>query len=155
TMPHIKVVERDYPATAERYSTLGPQLEAHGNEDKGLSWETAGEVAELGAVHGLSEQGRPRIDNAIQACDTVMTLASTTNGAVAMKAWQSLSECTGREHTHLAAPRAGEHITFRDIVAQPRKVITSPIWSGVSSQEVTYNGSYLNVHELIPWRTLT
>lgn len=155
TMPSIKVVERDYPATYDRYNSVGPALEAHGNEEKGLEWETAGEIAELGAVHGRNRHGRPRMDNAIQAADTVMTLSSATNGAVAMKAWKSLEASTGREHAHLAAPRAGEHIRFRDIVAQPRRVIASPVWSGVPDEETTYNGSYLNVHELIPWRTLT
>ncbi|MES1936205.1 nitrate reductase subunit alpha [Salinisphaera hydrothermalis] len=155
TMPAIKVVERDYPATYDRYNAVGPALEAHGNEEKGLQWETAGEIAELGAVHGRDRHGRPRMADAIQAADTVMTLSSSTNGAVAMKAWNALSASTGREHAHLASSRAGEHIKFRDIVAQPRRVITSPVWSGVSDEDTTYNGSYLNVHELIPWRTLT
>jgi nitrate reductase alpha subunit len=41
------------------------------------------------------------------------------------------------------------------VVAQPRKVITSPTWSGVESESVCYTGGYLNVHEEIPWRTLT
>jgi nitrate reductase alpha subunit len=62
---------------------------------------------------------------------------------------------TGREHTHLARPKEDEKIRFRDIVAQPRKIITSPIWSGIESEHVSYNAGYTNVHELIPWRTLT
>ncbi len=41
-----------------------------------------------------------------------------------MKAWQALSEITGREHTHLALNK--EKIRFRDIQAQPRKIISSP-----------------------------
>jgi nitrate reductase alpha subunit len=40
-------------------------------------------------------------------------------------------------------------------VAQPRKIISSPIWSGLESEKVCYNAGYTNVHELIPWRTLT
>jgi nitrate reductase alpha subunit len=56
---------------------------------------------------------------------------------------------------HLALTREDEKIRFRDIVAQPRKVISSPIWSGIDSEEVSYNAGYTNVHELIPWRTLT
>ena len=39
--------------------------------------------------------------------------------------------------------------------AQPRKIITSPTWSGIESEEVSYTAGYTNVHELIPWRTLT
>jgi nitrate reductase / nitrite oxidoreductase, alpha subunit len=44
---------------------------------------------------------------------------------------------------------------FRDIQAQPRKIISSPTWSGIESETVSYNAGYTNVHELIPWRTLT
>ena len=72
-----------------------------------------------------------------------------------MKAWAALSKATGRDHTHLAIPKEDEKIRFRDIVAQPRKIISSPTWSGIESEKVCYNAGYTNVHELIPWRTLT
>ena len=52
-------------------------------------------------------------------------------------------------------PKEDEKIRFRDIAAQPRKIISSPTWSGIESEEVCYNAGYTNVHELIPWRTLT
>ena len=52
-------------------------------------------------------------------------------------------------------PKEDEKIRFRDIVAQPRKIISSPTWSGIESDKVCYNAGYTNVHELIPWRTLT
>jgi nitrate reductase alpha subunit len=42
-----------------------------------------------------------------------------------------------------------------NLVAQPRKIISSPTWSGIESEKVSYNASYVNVHELVPWRTLT
>ncbi len=51
--------------------------------------------------------------------------------------------------------REDEKIRFRDIQAQPRKIISSPTWSGIESETVSYNAGYTNVHELIPWRTLT
>ncbi len=72
-----------------------------------------------------------------------------------MRAWRSLERNTGRLHSHLAQPRAAEHFHFEDLSAQPRKVISTPTWSGIESEEVSYNGSYTNVHELIPWRTLS
>lgn len=155
TMPNVTVVERDYPATYERYTSVGPLLESLGNGGKGINWETAGEIAELGAQHGHNRNGRPQMSDVVQACDTVMSLAPETNGRVAIKAWNALSQKTGREHAHLAVSKGEEHITFRDIVAQPRKTITSPIWSGIESEEVTYNAGWTNVNELIPWRTLT
>src|SRR3546814_11682704 len=66
-----------------------------------------------------------------------------------------LGKKTGLDHTHLALPKEEEKIRFRDIQAQPRKIISSPTWSGLESEHVCYNAGYTNVHELIPWRTLT
>ena len=74
---------------------------------------------------------------------------------VAVKAWAALSEFTGRDHTHLALNKEEEKIRFRDIQAQPRKIISSPTWSGLEDEHVSYNAGYTNVHELIPWRTLS
>jgi nitrate reductase alpha subunit len=74
---------------------------------------------------------------------------------VAVKAWEALGKTTGRDHTHLALYREDEKIRYRDIQAQPRKIISSPTWSGIESETVSYNAGYTNVHELIPWRTLT
>ncbi len=85
----------------------------------------------------------------------MLQLAPETNGQVAVKAWEALGKQTGREHTHLALHREDEKIRFRDIQAQPRKIISSPTWSGIESENVSYNAGYTNVHELIPWRTLT
>jgi len=82
-------------------------------------------------------------------------MAPETNAHVAVKAWESLSKQTGRDHKHLALYREDEKIRFRDIQAQPRKIISSPTWSGIESETVSYNAGYTNVHELIPWRTLT
>jgi nitrate reductase alpha subunit len=100
-------------------------------------------------------KGRPRIDSDIDAAEMIMMLAPETNGHVAVKAWAALSKITGRDHTHLALPKEHEKIRFRDIQAQPRKIISSPTWSGLEDEKVSYNAGYTNVHELIPWRTVT
>ena len=55
----------------------------------------------------------------------------------------------------MAKPKHDEKIRFRDIQAQPRKIISSPTWSGLEDEHVSYNAGYTNVHELIPWRTIT
>ena len=39
--------------------------------------------------------------------------------------------------------------------ATSKRRASSPIWSGLESEKVCYNAGYTNVHELIPWRTLT
>ena len=95
-------------------------------------------------------KGQPKLETAIDAAEMILTLAPETNGQVAVKAWQALSEITGREHTHLALNKEDEKIRFRDIQAQPRKIISSPTWSGLEDEHVSYNAGYTNVHELIP-----
>ena len=85
----------------------------------------------------------------------ILSLAPETNGQVAVKAWEALGQATGRDHTHLARPKEEEKLRFRDLQAQPRKIISSPTWSGLEDEHVSYNAGYTNVHELIPWRTLT
>jgi len=85
----------------------------------------------------------------------ILSLAPETNGKVALKAWAALSEFTGIDHSHLAISKAHEAIRFRDIQAQPRKIISSPTWSGLEDEHVSYNAGYTNVHENIPWRTIT
>ncbi|KAA0218919.1 MAG: nitrate reductase subunit alpha [Lautropia sp.] len=160
TAPQVTVVERDYPNTYARFTSLGPLMSRIGNGGKGIAWNTEDEVRALAELNGVvtepgATQGLPRIVTDIDAAETVMMLAPETNGHVAVKAWEALSKITGREHAHLALHREDEKIRFRDIQAQPRKIISSPTWSGLESEKVSYNAGYTNVHELIPWRTLS
>ncbi|MCL4696228.1 MAG: nitrate reductase subunit alpha [Burkholderiaceae bacterium] len=155
TAPAITVVERDYPAVYTRYTSLGPLMAKAGNGGKGITWDTKTEVQQLAELNGTDTEGRPRIVSDIDACEVILQLAPETNGHVAVKAWEALGRATGREHTHLALHREDEKIRFRDVQSQPRKIISSPTWSGLESEKVSYNAGYTNVHELIPWRTLT
>ena len=160
TMPGVSVVTRDYPNLYKSFTSLGPLMEKLGNGGKGMSWNTKHEVEGLKRLNGVvsaegPSQGLARIESDIDACEVILSLAPETNGEVAVKAWASLGGFTGRDHTHLAIPKEDEKIRYRDIVAQPRKIISSPIWSGIESETVCYNAGYTNVHELIPWRTLT
>ena len=159
-MANIAIVERNYPETYKRFTSLGPLMSAKGNGSKGISWNTQAEVEMLKAMNFVVSEpgesyGLPQINTDIQAAETILTLAPESNGEVAMKAWENLEKRTGRKHTHLAEGRSDELIRYDDLVAQPRKAITSPCWSGMESEKVSYNASYINVHELIPWRTLT
>jgi nitrate reductase alpha subunit len=124
-----------------------------------MNWDTRDEVALLKHVNLPDPDGRmadrPRLHSDLDAIETILALSPETNGHVAVKAWKALSKATGRDHQHLIAQRADERIQFRDIAAQPRPILTSPVWSGIESHEVCYNAGWTNVHELIPWRTLT
>jgi nitrate reductase alpha subunit len=160
TMPQITVIERDYPNLYKKFTSLGPLMTKVGNGGKGLTWNTEHEVQLLAGLNGkvLEEgvsEGLPLMETAVQACEAVLMLAPETNGEVSVKSWAALSKHTGRDHAHLAEPKEEEKIRFADIVAQPRKIISSPIWSGLESEHVCYSANYTNVHERIPWRTLS
>ncbi|WP_308367320.1 MULTISPECIES: nitrate reductase subunit alpha [unclassified Microbulbifer] len=160
TAPSMIPVERDYPNTYNRFTSIGPLLEKLGNGGKGISWNTDKEVDFLKKLNRTynedsARDGRAKIETAIDAAEMILSLAPETNGQVAVKAWAALGEITGRDHTHLARPKEEEKIRFNDIVAQPRKIISSPTWSGLEDEHVSYNAGYTNVHEYIPWRTIT
>ncbi|MCC7527012.1 MAG: nitrate reductase subunit alpha [Candidatus Melainabacteria bacterium] len=160
TMANIAVVERDYPQTYKKFTAIGPLLKRLGNGGKGLVWNTAPEVELIGQINGLVtdsgvSEGMPLMETDIQAAEAILTFAPETNGQVAARAWRSLNGFTGLDHLHLAEGREEDRIRFRDLQAQPRKIISSPIWSGLESDKVSYNAGYTNVHERIPWRTLT
>jgi len=154
TMPNVTLVTRNYPDTYKRFISLGPLLATLGNGGKGIVWNTSEELELLKQFHGETD-GNPRMESDIEACDTLLTLAPETNGKVAGKAWDALSKITGRDHTHLVSGKAEEKIRFRDLQSQPRKIISSPTWSGLEDEHVSYTSNYTNVHERIPWRTLT
>ncbi len=160
TAPAMTVIERDYPNTYKKFTALGPLMAKVGNGGKGIAWNTEHEVKQLGELnYSVSEEGitkgMPRIDTDIDASEVILSLAPETNGEVAVKAWEALSKITGREHAHLARPKEDEKLRFRDLQAQPRKIISSPTWSGIESEKVSYNAGWTNINELIPWRTLT
>ncbi|MGE3782195.1 MAG: nitrate reductase subunit alpha [Alphaproteobacteria bacterium] len=160
TMPSVTLVERDYPNLHRKFTSLGPLLDRLGNGGKGIVWNTDHEIELLRQLNGTVgepgvSEGRPRIETDIDAAEVILALAPETNGEVAVKGWSALGEATGRAHAHLAVPRQDDKIRYRDVQAQPRKIISSPTWSGIESDETSYTAGYTNVHELIPWRTLT
>ncbi len=160
TAPNFVAVERDYPNLYKRFTAIGPLLEKVGNGGKGIAWDTKVEIGHMKDLNGVVTEpgvteGMAKLETAIDAAEMILMLAPETNGEVAVKAWAELEKATGREHAHLALPKEDEKIRFRDIAAQPRKIISSPTWSGIESEEVCYNAGYTNVHELIPWRTLS
>ncbi|MDP2693274.1 MAG: nitrate reductase subunit alpha [Gallionella sp.] len=160
TAPLLKLVERDYGSIYNKYIAIGPLMVTLGNNVKGLDWNTEAEYEELKLcnytvkVPGVS-YGMPSLEEDIYVCDSIMRMAPETCGEVAHKSWSALSKKTGISHHHLYAARQEDKITFRDIQVQPRKIITAPTWSGIESEHVSYTSCYTNIHEHIPFRTLT
>src|SRR5699024_8746581 len=106
TAPHIMVVERDYPATYERFTSIGPLMGKLGNGGNGIARNSRSELDRLRHASDTQAEGpakgQPMLTTAIDAAEMIRPLAPETNGQVAVKAWAALSEFTGRDHTHLA-----------------------------------------------------
>jgi nitrate reductase alpha subunit len=160
TMPLIKLVERDFTPDLQQVHRPRPVDDQAGQQRQGHRLEHrpgvrgTQEVQLHGEGAGVSF-GMPSLEEDISVCDSVMRMAPETNGEVAHKSWTALSKKTGIDHHHLYAGRHEDKITFRDIQAQPRKIITAPTWSGIESETVSYTAGYTNIHEHIPFRTLT
>ncbi|MEW6665992.1 MAG: nitrate reductase subunit alpha [Thermodesulfobacteriota bacterium] len=160
TMPRLTVVTRDYANVYKMMTALGPLADKAPVGAKGVSWSAAEDYAELrerlGPVRepGIT-RGMPELQTGRQAAEAILTLSPETNGAVAVKAWEGLEKRTGLSLTHLSRAREGERFRFADLTAQPRRVIPSPIWSGVESETRQYSSFVTQVEEKIPFRTLT
>jgi nitrate reductase alpha subunit len=159
TMPKLVVVERDYPAVAQKWRALGPLVEELGTAVKGAHWKPVAEVAELGALNGTVREGvargRPRLDTVRRACEAILLLSGTTNGRIAAEGFRSLEHSTGVPLADLALKREGDRISFADAQVQPRTVITSPEWSGIEAHGRRYSPFTINVEHEKPWHTLS
>jgi nitrate reductase alpha subunit len=160
TMPNLTVVTRDYPNTYKMMTSLGPLVASVGIGSKGVTWKADQEYEELKAKLGTVSTdgvsgGMPQLKTGKQVAEAILALAPETNGNTAVKAWQNLEKKTGLELAHLSVERKGEKMSFADLDGQPRKIITSPIWSGIESEERFYSPFVINIEEKVPFRTLT
>ncbi|MEV5981234.1 nitrate reductase subunit alpha [Streptomyces sp. NPDC052114] len=159
TMPNLTVVERDYTAIGAKFASLGPLVERLGLPVKGIAFHPDQEVEDLrernGVVRGGPADGRPALDTAVKAANTILALSGTTNGRLATQGFHTLEARTGQEMAHLAAEHEGKRITYADTQAAPVPVITSPEWSGSEAGGRRYTAFTLNTEHLKPWHTLT
>ncbi|RED77435.1 nitrate reductase subunit alpha [Cohnella phaseoli] len=159
TMPHFHVVQRDYTTVYEKMVALGPLVRDKPIGTKGISWSAAPEYEKLKGMLGKIRQGLaegcPDLSTDRRVAEAILTLSSTTNGHMAVRAWESLEKKTALQLKDLAEERAEECFTFEEITSRPKTVITSPAFSGSEKGGRRYSPFTTNVERLIPWRTLT
>ncbi|AQZ68837.1 Respiratory nitrate reductase alpha chain [[Actinomadura] parvosata subsp. kistnae] len=153
----LKVVERDYGATAEKLAALGPLTEKLGIPVKGVTFLPDEEVTWLGQRCGLVPRGvakgRPELDTAAKACETILALSGVSNGRLAAQGFRQLAERTGASFDGIA--HEDHRIVFGDTQARPVHVAASPEWSGKESHHRRYSPFTINVEHGKPWHTLT
>ncbi len=158
TMPNFAVVERDYVNLYNRYISFGPAARRDGVGAVGVHWPIEDFYDKMLVTHPTVEwNGRkyPSLAGAIEASNVVLYLAPETNGEVAYRAFKIEEERTGRTLADLAEGYRGVKYDFGDVVKQPRRVLTSPCWTGITNDGRAYAPFCINFERLVPWRTLT
>jgi len=158
TMPNLVVTERDYANLYRRFISFGPAAQREGIGAHGIRWSIEDLYQDLlddGPTVAWGGRQYPSLDDARDAAEVILYLAPETNGQVAYRAYKAEEEKTGRSLTDLAEPTRGTRYTFQDLLSQPRRLLNSPIWTGIVSDGRAYAAYCLNVERLVPWRTLT
>ncbi len=157
SMPKYRVVERDYTRIYDQMVSLGPGVEENGVTAHGLKIPVADHYRQLADMQPRNVDGRvlPSLENSLDVVEAILHLDPVTNGELAYRAFEEEQHKTGRSLLHLAAGTRSVRYSFADLIAQPRRVLTSPTWSASINQGRAYSPFTLNVEELIPWRTLS
>ncbi|MFA6222757.1 MAG: nitrate reductase subunit alpha [Desulfomonilaceae bacterium] len=160
TMPNLQILTRDFPNAHKMMNALGPMLVDGTIGAKGVTWNPSQEYTRLRSILGTVKDpgltfGMPELKYSKQVAEAILTLSPETNGSVAVKSWTELEKRTGLKLAHLSAGREEEKLTFSDLTVQPRKIMTSPTWSGVESENRRYSAFVINYEERVPFRTLT
>jgi nitrate reductase / nitrite oxidoreductase, alpha subunit len=158
TMPNLVTVERDYANLGKQFISFGPAAQREGIGAHGIRWQIDDLYQQLlDSNLTISWGGKqyPSLEDARDAANVILHLAPETNGEVAFRAFKAEEERMGLSLTDLAAPTRGARMTFNDLLQQPRRLLNSPIWTGLVTDGRPYSAYCLNVEHLVPWRTLT
>lgn len=156
TMPNFIVVERDYPNLYHRFCSFGVNGKTIGMH--GLSWSVEDfyqELVDTQPTYSWNGEKYPSLTDAKYAANVVLHLAPETNGEVAYRAFQAEEKKVGLPLTDLAEDTRAIRYDFNSIVVQPRRLLTTPCWTGLTNNGRAYSAYCLNVEKLVPWRTLT
>jgi len=162
TMPKFKIVRRDYPNLYEKMVSLGKGTRENGVAAHGLKIDVGDFYDRLAESQPRrfgngSPDGEvlPSLEQDREVCEAMLALDPACNGELAYRAFEAEEAKTGLELCSLAEGSRDARCTFADIVAQPRRVLTTPTWSGIVNKGRPYSPFTLNVEHLVPWRTLT
>ncbi|MCG3176613.1 MAG: Respiratory nitrate reductase 1 alpha chain [Candidatus Omnitrophica bacterium] len=158
TMPGVTVVERRYPEVYRKYVSLGPVYRDKGLGIHGLTYPVSDiydRYLETHPVERWGDRRYPSLHEDRSVCEVILAFAAETNGELAYRAYEQESRKTGMDLQHLAKDNRSVRLSFQDLVASPKRLLTTPFWTGVVNNGRTYAAFCQNTEELIPWRTLT
>lgn len=160
TMGHLTVVERDYVNLYNRFISLGPLARKNGLGAHGVKYQIEDLYDEIvnTSSHPLVEWGGgkyPSLVRAEEAADLILHLAPETNGELAYRAYKFMEKKVGRPLAQLAERSRASRTSYKDLLSQPRRLLNSPVWSGLVTDGRAYAPFTYNYELLVPWRTLT
>jgi nitrate reductase alpha subunit len=168
TMPYLRIVERDYASLYDKFVSLGPLVPRDGIACNGVTLpmekfyeellkNPAGGTPDPWHRRCVEWNGRkyPSLEDTLDAANALLYLAPETNGEVAYEGFLHEEEKTGVPLADLAQRGRAVPLCFGDLMRQPRRILTSPCWSGIVANGRAYAAWCMNVERLVPWRTLT
>ncbi|HMN11983.1 MAG TPA: nitrate reductase subunit alpha [Bellilinea sp.] len=160
TGPKLIPVKRDYSKIYEKLVSLGKGIAENGVKAHGLAIPVADEYRKLldlkpRKFDGNPEETYPSLEQARDVADAILRLDPISNGELAYRGFQIEEEKTGVQLADLAEGAREVRYSFDDIVSQPRRILTTPTWSGIVNNGRAYSPYTVNVERLVPWRTLT
>jgi len=156
SMPNLSIVERDYPKLYQRFLSLGPGIDHLGAHS--ISYDAADVHETLLAklpTRTLDDKRHVDLSDERVVADVILALAPETNGLLAERAYRNLAERVGKPLEEIARGSRDFRIYWEEIVQKPRRVVSSPIWSGLVNNGRPYAPFTLNVEYGVPWRTLS
>lgn len=158
TMHNIMIVERDYTKIYDKFISLGPNIRKN-LTGHGISFRIDDfydlMLKNKGHVNIMDDQMYPSIREDVEAINAVLFLSSVTNGVLSGRAYEAAQVKTGLDFSSIRPVNNEATISFGDLVSQPRRLLNSPIWSGLMNNGRAYSGFMINKEFNVPWRTLT
>ncbi len=158
TMPGLKLVKRDYKNTYNQFISYGPNISINGIGAHGTGYSVADEyecLKDEGPTELWDGNSYPSLKDAKSVANIILKLATVTNGELAYRSYKNMEEKTGLVLADLAEKNRGSRVSFDDLCSQPKRLLNSPMWSGLTENGRAYSPFTYNVERLVPWRTLT
>jgi nitrate reductase alpha subunit len=158
TMPGLILVKRDYKNTFNQFISYGPNIPNNGIGAHGTGYSVADEyecLKDEGPTELWDGNTYPSLKNAKSVANIILKLATVTNGELAYRSYKNMEEKTGLVLADLAEKNRGSRVSFDDLCSQPKRLLNSPMWSGLTENGRAYSPFTYNVERLVPWRTLT
>ena len=157
TFPNVTVITRDYTQIHDKYTTLGSAVtKPNGYGSKGIKGDLSEVYEQLKESYLVGEKdGRPSLESAQQVCEVILRISPESDGELSYQLFRKLEERCGVPLSHLVEHEREVAHHYPDLIAQPRRSLTSPHWSAIETHGRTYGPWTLNIETFKPFHTLT